>query len=105
MSDKNELYFGVAYCPYAKSGDIPSEYFERDIITMKKLGMNIIRPFVAWDRIEREEGVYDFSKLDLIFDLAAKHDMKILLNLGGTLTSWAAMYPPRYIVRKKAFRN
>ena len=97
----NEIYFGAAYCPYAKSGDIPSEYFERDIITMKKLGMNIIRPFVAWDRIEREEGVYDFSKLDLLFDLAAKHDMKILLNLGGTLTSWAAMYPPRYLVRKK----
>ena len=96
-----ELYFGAAYCPYAKSGDIPSEYFERDVMTMKKLGMNIIRPFVAWDRIEREEGVYDFSKLDLIFDLAAKHDMKILLNLGGTLTSWGAMYPPRYLVRRK----
>ena len=101
MPNTNELYFGAAYCPYAKSGDIPSEYYERDIITMKKLGMNIIRPFVAWDRIEREEGVYDFSKLDLVFDLAAKHGMKIMLNLGGTLTSWAAMYPPRYIVRKK----
>lgn len=105
MSNQNELYFGAAYCPYAKSGDIPPEYFERDIITMKQLGMNIIRPFVAWDRIEREEGVYDFSKLDLIFDLAAKHDMKILLNLGGTLTSWAAMYPPRYIVRKKGVQE
>ena len=105
MSENNELYFGAAYCPYAKSGDIPSEFFERDIVTMKRLGMNIIRPFVAWDRIEREEGVYDFSKLDLLFDLAAKHDMKILLNLGGTLTSWAAMYPPRYIVRKKGVQE
>lgn len=105
MSNANELFFGAAYCPFAKSGDIPSEYFERDIITMKQLGMNIIRPFVAWDRIERVEGVYDFSKLDLLFDLAAKHDMKILLNLGGTLTSWAAMYPPRYIVRRKGVQE
>ena len=87
MPETKELYFGAAYCPYAKSGDVPTEYFERDIITMKKLGMNIIRPFVAWDRIEREEGVYDFGKLDLLFDLAHRHGMKILLNLGGTLTS------------------
>ena len=105
MPETSELYFGAAYCPYAKSGDVPTEYFERDIITMKKLGMNIIRPFVAWDRIEREEGVYDFGKLDLLFDLAYRHGMKILLNLGGTLTSWAAMYPPRYIVRKKGVQE
>ena len=105
MPETRELYFGAAYCPYAKSGDIPTEYFERDVITMKKLGMNIIRPFVAWDRIEREEGVYDFGKLDLLFALAARHGMKILLNLGGTLTSWAAMYPPRYIVRKKGVQE
>ena len=101
----NELYFGTAYCPYAKSGDIAPEFFERDVITMKKLGMNIIRPFVAWDRIERKEGVYDYSKLDLIFDLAEKHGLKILLNLGGTLTSWGAMYPPRYIVRKSGIQE
>lgn len=99
MSNSNELYFGTVYCPYAKSGDVPEEFWERDVITMKQMGMNIIRPFVAWDRIEREEGVYDFSKLDLIFDLAAKHGMKILLNLGGTLTQWGGMYPPRYLVR------
>ena len=96
----NELYFGTAYCPYAKSGDIAPEFFERDVITMKKLGMNIIRPFVAWDRIERKEGVYEYDKLDLIFDLAEKHGLKILLNLGGTLTAWGAMYPPRYLVRR-----
>jgi len=100
MSDTHELYFGAAYCPYAKSGDISPEYFERDIAAMKKLGMNIIRPFVAWDRIEREEGVYDYGKLDLVFDLAEKYGMKILLNLGGTLTAWGGMYPPRYIVRR-----
>ncbi len=97
---RNELYFGTAYCPYAKSGDIAPEFFERDVITMKKLGMNIIRPFVAWDRIERKEGVYEYDKLDLIFDLAEKHGLKILLNLGGTLTAWGAMYPPRYLLRR-----
>ena len=96
---KDELYFGTVYCPYAKSGDAPMELWERDVITMKKMGMNIIRPFVAWDRIEKEEGVYDYTKLDKIFDLAAKHGLKILLNLGGTLTQWGGMYPPRYLVR------
>lgn len=29
----NELYFGTAYCPYAKSGDLDREFWERDIET------------------------------------------------------------------------
>jgi beta-galactosidase len=93
-----QLYFGVTYCPYAKSGDVDMEYWERDILTMKKLNINIMRPFVAWDRVEIEEGVYDYSKLDHIFALADKHGMKILLNLGGVLTNYAGLYPPRWLI-------
>ena len=101
--DKNFLqpYLGVGYCPYGKSGDIPKEFFGRDIATMKKLGINIFRPFVAWDRIEVEENKYDYSSLDTVFHEAEKQGLKIVLNVGGMFTQYASMYPPRYLLWKK----
>jgi beta-galactosidase GanA len=95
---QKSLYFGAVYCPYAKSGDVEMEYWERDILTMKELNFNIIRPFVAWDRIEKTEGVCDYSKLDHIFALAKKHDINILLNLAGVLDCCCGLYPPRWLI-------
>ena len=92
------LYFGSVYCPYAKSGDLDSRYWERDVITMKGLGFNVIRPFVAWDRIEQVEGVRDYSALDAIFGLAQKHGLQVLLNIGGTLTAFGGMYHPQWLI-------
>lgn len=97
----DRIRFGVSYCPYAKSGDADMDVWERDVLTMKKLNFNAIRCFVAWDRIEREEGRCDFSKLDYLFELADKHDMDVILNVGGVFACYGGIYPPRWLVRDK----
>ncbi len=96
---KAALQFGVSYCPYAKSGDVEMSRWEADVLNMKKLHFTTIRGFVAWDRIEREEGVFDFSKQDYLFELAARHQMRLILNIGGVFSCYGGIYPPRWLLR------
>ena len=99
-SDKPESFsFGASFVPYAKSEDMPMSMWEDDMKMMKKMGFNTIRSFVAWDRIERQEGVYDFKKLDYIFELAEQYDMNVILNVGGAFSNLCGIYPPRWIIR------
>jgi len=99
MEEQKIFWNGVTYCPFVKSTDLDSKYWERDLLTMRKLGINMIRPFVAWDRIEQVEGVRDYSALDKIFDLCEKHGIGILLNFGGALPCFGGAYAPRFLVK------
>lgn len=102
---KENFMFGVSYCPYAKSGDAPMELWGGDFKTMKKLNFNTVRCFVAWDRIEVEEGKCDYSKLDYIFELAEKHNMQMILNIGGVFDGFGGIYPPRWLLKNYKCQN
>ena len=91
--------FGTSYCPYAKSGDVDMRFWDRDFRTMKELGFNSMRCFVAWDRIETEEGRHDFAKVDRIFELADTHGIDVILNVGGVFACYGGIYPPRWLIR------
>lgn len=92
--------FGSMYVPVARATEIPMSEWEQDIIQMKEMGFTIIRSWAAWDRIELEEGKYDFKKIDYIFDLCDKHDMKIILFIGGAFRSLVGCYPPVWLRNK-----
>jgi len=95
----SKLRFGSSYCPYAKSGDVDMSVWERDFQTMRSLNFNAVRCFVAWDRIESEEGVFDFSKVDRIFELATNYGIDVILNVGGVFATYGGIYPPRWLIR------
>ena len=100
---KNQLpedlfIFGASYAPYAKAMDWPMEEWDKDMETMKKLNMNTIRVFAPWDRIEIEEGIFNYQKQDYLFELAAKHNLKVILNMGGLFGNLCGIYPPRYMI-------
>ncbi len=99
MTEKTFFPFGVSYAPYAKSEDLPVSEWESDFQTMRKLNINTIRGFAAWDRIERKKGEYDFSKLDFLFELAQRYDVSIILNAGGAFSNLCGIYPPHWLVR------
>lgn len=94
----DRFLFGASCAPYAKAMDWPAEEWDRDLETMRKLNFNVARIFAAWDRIEGEEGVFDYAKQDYFFDLAAKHGMAVILNFGGLFGNLCSLYPPRYLV-------
>lgn len=95
---RKKLRFGTSYCPYAKSADTDMKYWDRDFKTMKELNFNTVRCFVAWDRIEQEEGKLDFTKTDYVFELAAKHGLEVILNIGGVFDCYGGIYPPRWLI-------
>jgi beta-galactosidase GanA len=98
-SNESFLY-GASCAPYAKSMDYPQDQWEADLIQMKKMGFSLVRIFVAWDRVEQIEGGLDFSKQDYFMELAAKHQMNVLLNVGGAFDSLQGIYPPQWLIRK-----
>ena len=92
--------FGASCAPYAKGLDWPMEEWDNDLATMRSLNFNTVRMFAAWDRIEQEEGIFDFSKQDYLFDLAAKHGIRVILNFGGLFGQLCGLYIPQYLVRE-----
>jgi len=84
---EDQFLFGASCAPYAKSMDWPEAERDHDFATMRQLNFNVIRIFAAWDRIEREEGVFDFAKQDRALELAGRHGLKVVLNFGGVFAN------------------
>ncbi len=96
---EDQFLFGASCAPYAKSMDWPESEWDRDFATMRQLNFNVIRIFAAWDRIEREEGVFDYAKQDRALELAEHHGLKVVLNFGGVFANLCGIYTPEYILR------
>ncbi len=74
-----------------------------DVERMAEAGLNAIRTaelIASWDWIEPSRGDFDFSWLDRIFELAAKHSLQILLGTGaGSPPVWLLdEYPDAQVV-------
>lgn len=76
-----EFLYGAGYYPLMHS----REEWQKDLDTMQRCGINIIRTaelFNTWDRIEPERGSFEFGFLDKFFDECHRRGIKILLGTG-----------------------
>ena len=89
---------GATYAPLPKATEVDPSEWPRDIENFASLGFNTFRLFLCWDRIEQQPGKRDFSRVDLAFELAARHGLRVIANVGGTFTNLQAIYPPRHLV-------
>ena len=81
---------GVYYYPEAWNPD----QWDRDFKKMEDMGFEFTHMAeFAWAQMEPTEGVYDFKWLDKAVELAAKHNLKVIM-----CTSSAT--PPAWLVRK-----
>lgn len=82
----------IGVCYYPEHWDLSR--MEYDIKTMSNNGINIVRVGeFMWDKLEPNEGMYDFSILDSVFKLCGKYGLKIII---GTPSA----SPPLWIVNK-----
>ncbi len=83
---------------------VQCEYLELDWkeIYEKTLGMgfDIIRLGSYWSRIEKKEGVYDFSELDWQIKKAQERNIKVLLTLGMKAPRWPEFFIPTWLLQK-----
>ncbi len=52
-----------------------------------KMGLNTIKVPVKWSMVEPEKGVYDFTYVDHVIDLARKNNLKVILGWFGHYAS------------------
>lgn len=72
-----DLLFGVAY--YLEY--MPYDRLEEDIRMMKAAGMNVIRIAEStWSTLEPEEGVYDFSYIDRVLEIAEREKLWVIIG-------------------------
>lgn len=55
--------------------------WERDFENMRSLGFNYVKLWAVWNFIETAPGVFDFSDLDDLVDLAGKYGLAVVINL------------------------
>jgi beta-galactosidase len=78
-------------CPLLAQVRIGAEFFlnrteTRESVSehfrlMRETGLTIVRIFTIWDQVEREEGKWDFSGYDWIYDAAARNGIYIANTL------------------------
>jgi beta-galactosidase len=84
------LQFGAAYYPE----HVTPERVEEDARLMQAAGINLVRMAeFSWIRMEREEGIYDFSWLDHAVETLGRHGVRSLL-----CTPTAT--PPKWVMDK-----
>ena len=89
FSDAKMVETGVYYYPEAWN----PEQWDRDFAKMAEMGFEFTHlAEFAWAQMEPVEGTYDFKWLDKAVELAAKHNLKIIMG-----TPSAA--PPVWLVR------
>lgn len=78
-SDLQDFYpYGVSY--YRPVTPQP-KHWDKDLGNIKQCGFNTIRVSAFWSRMEKEEGIYDFTEFDSICDCAQRHGLKVLMTL------------------------
>lgn len=97
LNKLNLLPFGAQY--YRAPTPRPDQW-AADMENMAKHGFNTVKLWAAWRSNNPREGVYDFSDLDQLMDLAQKNGLKVIINqIFDTAPAWfLKQYPESLMV-------
>jgi beta-galactosidase len=99
MSMPPEIFpIGATYAPLPKATEVDISEWPDDIRRFASLGLNTLRLFICQDRVEKIRGQRDYSRIDHVFTLAARHHLRVIVNIGGTFTNLQAIYAPRWLI-------
>jgi len=67
---------------------VPKEFYRDRLTKLKECGFNAVETYVAWNMIEREEGVFDYGE---------SYDLGMFLDIAKELGLYAIVRPGPYI--------
>jgi len=74
----------------------PTKFWDEDFANIRAAGLRIVRTFMPWNWVEPVPKKFEFDDIDLMFELAAKHDLKVWFDTPvGT-----HMACPEWIIRR-----
>ena len=71
------------------------EKWERDIALIRDSGLEIIRVWLLWRKVNPSKGVWDWDDYDELFGLAEKSGLKVLIQLTPIAPRWLEKLQPR----------
>src|SRR3990172_3690982 len=71
----------------------------------KNLGLSWIRLGCYWNEIEKEQGKFNFSKLDLLIEYCEKNNLKVVLTIGMKAPRNPEYYIPNWLLKKLHLRK
>ena len=69
-----------------------------------EMGFSHLRLGSYWQELEKNKGVYNFSKLEDLLNRCEKTEQKVIMNVGVKSPRWREFYWPRYL-KEKNFNN
>jgi len=96
--------FGIEYY---RPPNPPRENWAADLRQIAAFGFTTIRCWLYWRTTERAAGSWDFSDYDQLFELAAQHNLRVLVTLiAEAPPAWALQkYPNSILVRPDGTRE
>ncbi len=64
---------------------------------VETMGLNTLAAPVYWEMLEPEEGVFDYTQIDLLLDGARAHGVKLVILWFGTWKNGASQYVPAWV--------
>lgn len=95
-----ENYFGITFSTKYCS-DMGLNYKEVYQEILSDLGVKKIRIPVYWDEIEKEEGIFDFSRYDYLIDEGEKYGVDFIISFGHRVPRWPECHTPLWYNKKK----
>jgi len=87
---------------------VQCEYLDMDwkdvYLEVLKMDFDVIRLAAYWNRIEKEQGVYDFRELDWQIEKTEEKGVKILLTVGMKAPRWPEYFIPAWVMSKTKVR-
>jgi beta-galactosidase GanA len=83
-----------------------TDYMKPLFPSLKAMNLNAAFVTTAWEQIEPQEGVYDFSLVDAIIDNAKNNNLKVCLLWFGSWKNGESSYAPLWVKKdtKRFFR-
>lgn len=86
-------------CELHNSTSSNREYMYQYWDKLKDSGINTVLAVVAWEQLEPQEGVFDFTEVDYLINDARAHDMKLALLYFGSWKNGFTSYTPTWVKR------
>jgi hypothetical protein len=91
-----DVKMGVTFS-YIYAAQIGLDWKEVYLAMMDDLKIKHVRLPVYWDRVEKEEGKYDFSEIDWQLAEAQKRGVDIIMVIGQKVPRWPECYVPTWV--------
>lgn len=92
----DEMDIGTTFSPLQCA--YLNEDWQRTYKEVLDMGFDIIRLGAYWDRIEPEQGVFDFSRLDYQIQRAKESGIPVILCVGMKAPRWPEYFIPEWVL-------